>query len=109
MEDPSFWDNSHICIIIYKIYQSFHIKNIYKIEPEVNFHKILYTKRVNSVTCMCAQSFTSPLNGFDVGSVLVRSSLLYLFTRYPRVDNNNMLSIFMLSGSIQFYSLFISF
>ena len=69
-----------------------------KIESEFTFHKILYTKRVNSISCMRARSFTSPLNGFDVGSVLVRSSLLYLFTQYLRVE----LSIFMLSGSIQF-------
>ena len=87
----------------------FNIKNIYKIESEFNFHKILYTKRVNSISCMRARSFTSPPNGFDVGSVLVRSSLLYVFTRYLRVDKNNTLSIFMLSGSIQLYSLFISF
>ena len=74
-----------------KFIRVFNIKNIYKIESE--FRRI----------------FTSPLNGFEVGSVLVRSSLLYLFTRYLHVDKNNILSIFMLSGSIQFYSLFISF
>ena len=92
-----------------KFIRIFNIKNIYKIDSEFNFQKIIYTKRVNSISCMCARSFTSPLNGFDVGSVLVRTSLLYLFTRYLRVDKNNTLSIFMLSGSIQFYSLFISF
>ena len=92
-----------------KFIKIFNIKNIYKIESEFNFHKILYTKKVNSISCICVRSFTSPPNGFDVGSVLVRSSLLYLFTRYLRVDKNNTLSIFMLSGSIQFYSLFISF
>ena len=108
-EGLSFWDNSHICTIIYKIIRVFNIKNIYKIESEFNFHKILYTKKVNSISCMRAWSFTSLANDFDVGSMLVRSSLLYLFTRYLRVDKNNTLNIFMLSGSIQFYSLFISF
>ena len=47
------------------------------------------------------RSFTYPPNGFDVGSVLVWSLLLYLFTWYLRVDKNNTLSIFMLSGFIQ--------
>ena len=39
---------------------------------------------------------------FDDDSVLVRSLLLNLFTRYLRDDKNNALSIFMLSSSIQF-------
>ena len=39
---------------------------------------------------------------FDDGSVLARSLLLNLFTRYLHDDKNNTLSIFMLSGSIQF-------
>ena len=39
---------------------------------------------------------------FDNDSTLVRSLLLNLFTRYLRDDKNNALSIFMLSGSIQF-------
>ena len=28
-EDLSFWDNSHICIIIYKIYESFQYKKTF--------------------------------------------------------------------------------
>ena len=87
----------------------FNIKNIYKIESEFNFHKILYIKGVNSISYTRARSFTSPPNGFDVCSVLVRSSLLYLFTRYLRVDKNNTLNIFILSGYIQFYYILISF
>ena len=39
---------------------------------------------------------------FDDNSTLARSLLLNLFTRYLGDDKNNMLSIFMLSGSIQF-------
>ena len=39
---------------------------------------------------------------FDDDSVLTRSLLLNLFTRYLGDDKNNALSIFMLSGSIQF-------
>ena len=39
---------------------------------------------------------------FDDDSALARSLLLNLFTRYLRNDKNNALSIFMLSGSIQF-------
>ena len=39
---------------------------------------------------------------FDDDYALTRSLLLNLFTRYLRDDKNNTLSIFMLSGSIQF-------
>ena len=39
---------------------------------------------------------------FDDDFALARSLLLNLFTRYMRDDKNNALSIFMLSGSIQF-------
>ena len=39
---------------------------------------------------------------FDDDSVLARSLLLNLFTQYLRDDKNNALSIFMLTGSIQF-------
>ena len=39
---------------------------------------------------------------FDDDSRLARSLLLNLFTRYLRNDKNNVLSIVMLSGSIQF-------
>ena len=39
---------------------------------------------------------------FDDDSALAQSLLLNLFTRYLRNDKNNALSIFMLSGSIQF-------
>ena len=39
---------------------------------------------------------------FDDDSMLAWSLLLNLFTQYLRNDKNNMLSIFMLSGSIQF-------
>ena len=39
---------------------------------------------------------------FDDDSTLARSLLLNLFTQYLRNDKNNELSIFMLSGSIQF-------
>ena len=39
---------------------------------------------------------------FDDDSALARSLLLNLFTQYLRDDKNNALSIFMLSGSIQF-------
>ena len=42
------------------------------------------------------------LAAFDDDSALARSLLLNLFTRYIRNDKNNALSIFMLSGSIQF-------
>ena len=45
---------------------------------------------------------------FNDDSVLARSLLLNLFTRYIRDDKNNTLSIFMLSGSIQFSLHFIS-
>ena len=38
---------------------------------------------------------------FNDDSTLARSLLLNLFTRYLRDDKNNVLSIFMLSGSIQ--------
>ena len=44
---------------------------------------------------------------FDDDSVLARSLLLNLFTRYLRDDKNNALSIFMLSGL--YSSLFILF
>ena len=44
---------------------------------------------------------------FDTDSALARSLLLNLFTRYLRDDKNNALSIFMLSGSIQFSLYFI--
>ena len=37
---------------------------------------------------------------FDDDFALARSLLLNLFTRYLRDDKNNVLSIFMLSGSI---------
>ena len=37
---------------------------------------------------------------FGNDSVLARSSLSNMFTRYLRNDKNNVLSIFMLSGSI---------
>ena len=39
---------------------------------------------------------------FDDVSALARSLLLNPFTRYLRDNKNNALSIFMLSGSIQF-------
>ena len=39
---------------------------------------------------------------FDDDSALTRSLLLNMFTRYPFDDKNNALSIFILSGSIQF-------
>ena len=39
---------------------------------------------------------------FDDDFALARSLLLNLFTRYLHDDKNNALSIFMLSGSIQF-------
>ena len=39
---------------------------------------------------------------FDDDSVLARSLLLNLFTRYLSDDKNNALSIFMFNGSIQF-------
>ena len=39
---------------------------------------------------------------FDDDSTLAQPLLLNLFTRYLRDDKNNQLSIFMLSGSIQF-------
>ena len=39
---------------------------------------------------------------FDDDSVLTRSLLLNMFTWYLRDDKNNVLSIFMLSGSMQF-------
>ena len=39
---------------------------------------------------------------FDDDSTLARSLLLNMFTRYPRDDKNNVLNIFILSGSIQF-------
>ena len=39
---------------------------------------------------------------FDDDSMLARSLFLNLFTLYMRDDKNNTLSIFMLSGSIQF-------
>ena len=39
---------------------------------------------------------------FDDDSALTRSLLLSRFTRYLGDDKNNVLSIFMLSGSIQF-------
>ena len=39
---------------------------------------------------------------FDDDSALTRSLLLNMFTQYLRDDKNNTLSIFMLSGSIQF-------
>ena len=92
-----------------KFIRVFNIINIYKIESEFNFYKILYTKRVNSISCMRVMEFYFSSNGFDIGFMLVRSSLLYLFTQYLRVDKNNTFSLFILSGSIQFYSLFISF
>ena len=38
----------------------------------------------------------------DNDSALARSLLLNLFTQYLRDDKNNVLSIFMLNGSIQF-------
>ena len=44
---------------------------------------------------------------FDYDSTLARSLLLNIFTRYLRDDKNNALSIFMLSGSIQFFLHFI--
>ena len=44
---------------------------------------------------------------FDYDSALARSLLLNLSTRYLRDDKNNTLSIFMLSGSIQFSLYFI--
>ena len=39
---------------------------------------------------------------FDDDSTLAQSLLLNMFTWYLRDDKNNVLSIFMLSGSIQF-------
>ena len=39
---------------------------------------------------------------FDNDSIVARSLPLNLFIRYLRDDKNNVLSIFMLSGSIQF-------
>ena len=39
---------------------------------------------------------------FDDDSALARSMLLNLFTQYLYNDKNNALSIFMLTGSIQF-------
>ena len=39
---------------------------------------------------------------FDDDSTLIRSLLLNLLNQYLRDDKNNPLSIFMLSGSIQF-------
>ena len=39
---------------------------------------------------------------FDDDSTFARSLLLNLFTWYLRDDKNNALSIFMLSGSLQF-------
>ena len=51
---------------------------------------------------MHGRSFTFTPCAFDDDSALARSLLLNLFTRYLRDDKNNTLSIFMLSGSIQF-------
>ena len=51
-------------------------------------------------------SFPSPRNGFDVGSVLMRSSLLYIFTRHLRIGKNNTLSISMFSGCMEILSSF---
>ena len=42
------------------------------------------------------------LAAFDDDSTLARSLLLNLFIRYLCDDKNNAISIFMLSGSIQF-------
>ena len=42
------------------------------------------------------------LPAFDDDSTLAQSLLLNPFTRYMRDDKNNTLSIFMLSGFIQF-------
>ena len=43
-----------------------------------------------------------PRAAFYDDSALVRSLLLNMFTRYLRDDKNNVLIIFMFSGSIQF-------
>ena len=42
------------------------------------------------------------LVAFDDDSALAQSLLLNMFTRYLRDDKNNVLNIFILSGSIQF-------
>ena len=51
--------------------------------------------------CM-VRALLLPRAAFDDDSMLTRSLLLNLFTRYMCDDKNNTLSIFMLSGSIQF-------
>ena len=51
--------------------------------------------------CMVGALLLLPA-AFDDDSALARSLILNLFTQYLRDDKNNALSIFMLSGSIQF-------
>ena len=51
---------------------------------------------------MHGRSFTFLRVALDDDSALARSLLLNLFTRYLLDDKNNVLSIFMLSDSIQF-------
>ena len=51
-----------------------------------------YVCMVRALLLLCA--------AFDDDSVLTRSLLLNMFTRYLHDDQNNALRIFMLSGSI---------
>ena len=51
---------------------------------------------------MHGRIFTSTLQSFDVDSKSLGSLSSYMFTRYLRDKRNNELSIFMLSGFIQF-------
>ena len=48
------------------------------------------------------QSFTYPPCDFDDDSESLRSTSSYMFTQYLCDDKSNALSIFMLSGSIEY-------
>ena len=92
--------------IHYGIISHFKYKNIYKHLSEFNFHNIVLIQKISKKktimgfhVCMVGPLLLLRVD-FDDDSVLAKSLLLNLFTWYLCDDKNNVLSIFMLSGSI---------
>ena len=63
---------------------------------------VLYKKSQINFMYACDGALLILRVTFDDDNNSLRSTSLYLFTQYLRDDKSNALSIFMLSGSIQF-------
>ena len=92
--------------IHYDIISHYKYQNIYKHLSEFDFHSIVLIQKYQKAimgfhVCMVGALLLLSV-AFDDDSALAQSLLLNLFTRYLHDDKNNELTIFMLTGSIQF-------